>query len=146
MKTTVRILAIIFLLFLGVQLDAQNLKRNSCINGISNLTEEQKASISELETSYQKQMADYRAERRATNDWEVKKDIREEMLNVRAEHHKQINGLLNADQQKEFAAWIDARKTRRNNIDGNWGETGKQGKRGLGNGNGRSRGACLYNN
>lgn len=154
MKTTVGILVVVFFAALGMQVNAQNAKRNSCVNGISNLTEQQKTSISELETTFQKQMADYRAERQATTELEMKKDIREKMLTTRAEHQKQVNGLLNADQQQEYSAWLDARKARGNNMEGNMGKTGKQGKKGnigesgkgKGNGQGKGRGACLNNN
>ena len=101
----------------GLQVNAQKVKRNSCVNGISNLSETQKTSITELETTFQKEMADYRDERQAANDLEVKKEIREKMLNARAQHQKEVNGVLNPEQQKEYVAWIDARKARGNKAD-----------------------------
>ncbi len=157
MKTTVGILAMAFLMAFGLQVNAQKVKRNSCVNGISNLTETQKTSITELEATFQKEMADYRDERQATNDLEVKKEIREKMLNARAQHQKEVSGVLNPEQQKEYAAWIDARKTRGNKADGTMGKSGKQGKKGQGNvdskgqGKGKNgartgKGTCLNNN
>jgi len=148
MKTTIGILAMVLLVTLGLNTNAQNPKKNSCINGISNLTDEQKASITELETSFQKQMAEYRTERQSTTDVEAKQAIREKMLNTRDAHRKDINGLLNADQQKEYAAWQSARQARGNN--GNAvGQSGKKGKgQGKGSGQGRSgngSGTCRAN-
>ncbi len=155
MKTTVGILTVIFLMAFGLQVNAQKVKRNSCVNGISNLSETQKTSITELETTFQKEMADYRDERQAANDLEVKKEIREKMLNARAQHQKEVNGVLNPEQQKEYVAWIDARKARGNKADGTMGNSGMHGKKGQGNvdskgkgrnGGGAGKGTCLNNN
>lgn len=151
MKTTIGILAMILVVAFGFQTNAQNQRRNSCINGISNLTGEQKASINELETTFQKQMADYRTERQSTIDLEAKKAVREKMLAARDEHRKQVNGLLDADQQKEYAAWQSSRKAKGNN--GN--AVGQSGKKGKGKGNGKAqgqgrnqkgKGTCINNN
>lgn len=150
MKTTIGILVMVLLVTLGLNTNAQSPKKNSCINGISNLTDEQKASITELETSFQKQMAEYRTERQSTTDVEAKQTIREKMLNTRDAHRKDINGLLNADQQKEYAAWQSARQARGNNGSA-VGQSGKKGKgQGKGNGNGQGRsgngsGTCRTN-
>ncbi|PTN05601.1 hypothetical protein [Mangrovibacterium marinum] len=155
MKTSIGILAMTFLLTWGLQLNAQQTRRGSCVNGISNLTEEQKTAISALETSYQSQMADYRTDRQGTMDLEQKKEIREKMITARDQHRKQVNELLNSDQQKEYAGWIDARKERWDNSSANVGhrgqkaKKGKAAKRGKGQGKNRSgagKGACLNNN
>ncbi|WP_163712263.1 hypothetical protein [Mangrovibacterium lignilyticum] len=150
MKTTIGILTVILVVAFGVQTNAQKQQRNSCINGISNLTEDQKTSIGELETTFQKQMADYRTERQATTDLDAKASIRAKMLATRTSHREQVNTLLNADQQKEYAAWQDARQQRGNK--GN--AVGPQGKQGKGKGkgqcngqsrSGKGRGTCRAN-
>jgi len=149
MKTTIGILAVVLFVAFGFQSNAQNPKRNSCINGISNLTEVQKASITALETSFQKQMTDYRSERQSTTDLEIKTAIREKMTTARADHRQQVSDLLTTDQQKEYAVWQSARNAQGNN--GNAiGRSGKKGTgKGKGNGQGlqgKGRGACIVNN
>lgn len=129
MKTLVGILTVFFIVAVTGQVDAQQGKRGSCINAISNLTEQQKTSINELNETFQKQMADYRAERQATNDQVVKSAVREKMLSARAEHLKSVNALLTPEQQKEYADWQDARQA-----------TQRAKQQGNGNGNGRGKG------
>lgn len=146
MKTVVKILALVFLMAAAGQVDAQKGKRGSCTNSISNLTEQQKTSINELDATFQKQMADYRTERQATTDLTVKNAIREKMLSTRAEHQKAVNALLTPEQQKEYASWQEARQANKNakqQGNGNGNGKGKGKNRGAENGSGNGQGAGL---
>ena len=139
MKTKVGILSVVLLVSLSAQATAQRLNRQSCIYTISNLTEDQKAGIRQLDTDFQKQMADYRTQRQSTTNPDTKQTIREKMLTTRAEHQKSVNALLNPEQQKEYAAWQQTRQNNRNNKANRQGR-GKGKGATAGNGQGQSRG------
>jgi len=137
MKMKIGILAILGMVLFSVNSQAQNARRNSCVKGISNLTEAQISSIIALEDNQNKQMDAFRAERQKTTDLKEKQNIRTKMLEARTENQKQVAGLLNPEQKKEYAAWLDARKSNGNN-DGV--QTGKSGKKGSGMGAGKGQG------
>ncbi len=143
MKAKIGVLAVFIVFATALQGNAQNQKRNSCVNGISNLSEQQKATLADLETTYQAQMADYRAERQSSTNVETKAAIREQMLQARTAHRAEVNNLLTADQQREYAAWQAGRQSK-----GNKQAVGQGGKKGKRNGYGRGgncKGRCVTN-
>lgn len=141
MKTVSKILALVFVMAIAGQLEAQQGKRGSCTNAISNLTSEQKTSMNELNVTYQKQMDDYRAERQATTDLADKNTIRGKMLSAQAEHQKSVNALLTPEQQTEYAAWQQARQSyNAAKQQGNVGGRGKGKNRGNRQGSGIQQG------
>lgn len=145
MKTTIGILSLLLLIVFAGPVNAQNGKRNSCTNGISNLTEEQKSSITALETSYQKQMADYRAERQASTDVDTKNAIRTKMLEARSAHQNEVKALLDDNQKSEFDSWVAGQrgnqKLAANNRAGKRGNNQLAG-RGNGQGQAKGKGSC----
>ncbi|WP_372776578.1 hypothetical protein [Mangrovibacterium sp.] len=154
MKTTIGIFAVILMVASNFQAEAQKVKRNSCVSGISNLTEEQKSSITELESSYQTQMADFRTQRQATTDATTKANIREKMLVARNAHQNAVKALLNEDQQKEFTSWQEINQKNRSNKANSKGKRNGKGN-GAGNtngqgqsraGNGQGNGTCVVTN
>ena len=80
----------------------QNTQNLPCITQISNLSEEQVASIEKLEASHQEQMDELRTERRSTTDAVEKSEIRTKMLKSVEAHKKEVKALLNEEQQNQY--------------------------------------------
>lgn len=123
---------------------AQNNKRITCTDYISGLTDEQVASITELETTHQKMMNELRDKRRATVNWDEKDLIREEMLENVVAHRGKVKKLLTEEQQKEY----DMLQLRGNNFRNQ--RAGYANGRGYGYGNRQgfgpgNRGGCRAN-
>ena len=73
-----------------------------CLEQISDLSEDQKTKIQELEKVHQEEMAELREQRRLTADAIEKNDIRGKMLrNVKA-HREEVKNLLTDEQQKKY--------------------------------------------
>ncbi|QGY44390.1 hypothetical protein GM418_12195 [Maribellus comscasis] len=81
---------------------AQNNEKITCLNYLSDLTDEQVESITALENKHQEQMDVLRDKRRATTNWDEKDIIREEMLENVVGHRMEVKKLLTEDQQKEY--------------------------------------------
>ncbi|RIH65978.1 hypothetical protein D1164_06850 [Mariniphaga sediminis] len=97
----------------------------SCLNLLSDLTEEQKTKITELRENHLEAMDDLRTKRRAAFDPVDKNEIRGEMLKKVQANRKEIRNLLTEDQQKQF----DLLQARNNNgYKGN--ASGRRGGRG----------------
>ncbi len=79
-----------------------NNQNQVCVNQITNLTDEQKTKIEELEISHQKEMTALREERQSTRDAIEKNEIRGTMLKTVKAHREQVRNLLTEDQQKQF--------------------------------------------
>ena len=78
---------------------AQN---QTCLNYLSNLTEDQKTKIADLEKSQQETMVQLRTDRRSTVDAIEKNEIRGEMLKKVKAHRTAVKNLLTETQQKEY--------------------------------------------
>lgn len=105
-----------------------------CLDYLSNLTENQKTKIEELEKSHQQTMAQFRNERRSTTDLAEKDEIRDEMLEKVNAHRAQVKNLLTDEQKKEY----DLLHARGNNF-GKQKAKGNRGMAGRGNGAGYGR-------
>ena len=81
---------------------AQNNENVTCINYLSDLTDEQVNEITALDEKHQKEMDVLRDKRRATTNWDEKDLIREEMLENIVDHRVEVKNLLTEDQQKEY--------------------------------------------
>ncbi len=81
---------------------AVNGQNNVCLNRISGLTTEQTDKIQVLDTKHQEEMAQLREERRSTNDFNKKSEIRKDMLKKVESHRAEVKGLLTEDQQKQY--------------------------------------------
>lgn len=81
---------------------AQNNERATCVDYLSDLTDDQVEAITKMEGDHKKQMDGLRDKRRATTDWDEKDLIREEMLENVVKHRTQVKKLLTEDQQKEY--------------------------------------------
>lgn len=77
--------------------------QQTCINQITNLTNEQIEKITTLEEKHQAAMDEYRAERRSTFDAIAKDEVRDEMLSTVEAHQKEVKSLLSEDQQNQYA-------------------------------------------
>ncbi len=97
-------------------------RENACLNQISNLTEEQRNTILELENTHQEIMAQLRAERRSTINIDEKDEIRSRMLNQVDTHQNEVKNMLTESQQKEY----DLLHYRANNERNNFQEFGQQ--------------------
>jgi len=75
----------------------------TCINQISELTDEQVEKITTLEKLHQTKMDEFRAERRSTIDLNEKNSFREEMDKMVAAHQNEVKSLLNEEQQNQYA-------------------------------------------
>ena len=128
----------------------QNSERVTCVNYLSDLTDEQVETIASLEAKHQEQMGVLREKRRATTNWDEKDLIREEIMENVVAHHNEVRNLLNENQQKEF----DLLQLRGNNFRnqrvgcGRAGYGNQQGfapgNRGGGRGAGYGRGNAQY--
>lgn len=74
----------------------------TCLTVLSNLTEDQKAKISALETAHQETMAELRVKQRSTFEPIEKNEIRGEMLKKVQAHHDEVKTLLSEEQQKQY--------------------------------------------
>lgn len=81
---------------------AQNNEKITCVNYLSDLTDEQLETITALENKHQEQMDVLRDKRRATTNWDEKDLIREEMLERIVDHRAEVKKQLTEDQQKEY--------------------------------------------
>ena len=97
-------------------------QENACLNQISDLTEEQKNKILELESTHQEKMVKLRVERRSTTKIDEKNEIRSRMLNQVDAHQKEVKNMLTESQQKEY----DLLHYRANNVRNNFQEFGQQ--------------------
>lgn len=97
-------------------------QENACLSQISDLTEEQKNKILELENTHQEDMAELRAGRRSTTNIEEKDEIRSRMLNQVDAHQKEVKDMLTKSQQKEY----DLLHYRANNVRNNFQKFGQQ--------------------
>jgi Spy/CpxP family protein refolding chaperone len=74
----------------------------TCLNQISDLSDEQKTKINALNETHQEKMAKLRTKRQSTTDAIEKSEIRTTMLkNVKA-HRDEVKSLLTAEQQKKY--------------------------------------------
>ena len=73
-----------------------------CTQWLSNLTEDQKVAIQDLEKQHQDSMATLRLQRRSTFDPIEKNTIRGQMLKKVESHRNAVKKLLTEDQQKEY--------------------------------------------
>ena len=128
----------------------QNYERITCVDYLSDLTDEQVETITALEGKHQEQMDVLRDKRRSTTNWEEKDLIREEMLENVVAHRNEVRNQLNENQQKEY----DLLQLRGNNFRnqrvgyGRAGYGNRQGfapgNRGGGRGAGYGRGNAPY--
>jgi hypothetical protein len=74
----------------------------TCLNFLPGLTEDQKAKITELETTHQKAMVELRIKQRSTFEPIEKNEIRGEMLKKVQAHRDEVKSLLTEEQQKQY--------------------------------------------
>lgn len=74
----------------------------TCLAVLSDLTEDQKAKITELETAHQEAMAELRVKQRSTFEPIEKNEIRGEMLKKVKAHREEVKNLLTEEQQKQY--------------------------------------------
>ncbi len=82
--------------------NANNAQAQTCLNYLSNLTEDQKAKIADLEKSHQETMIQLRTDRRSTVDAIEKNEIRGDMLKKTKAHRTAVKNLLTETQRKEY--------------------------------------------
>jgi len=80
----------------------QNNQNLPCLVQISDLSEDQKESIKELEVDHQKKMAELRIERRSIVNAVEKSEIRTEMLKNVEAHRNEVKSLLTEEQQAQY--------------------------------------------
>lgn len=90
----------------------------SCINQISNLTEQQRSQILAMESRHQEGMATLRAERRLTVLPDQKTAIGQQMLDHVANHRNSVRAMLNPEQQKQYDAIQQTGGRGKNRISG----------------------------
>lgn len=83
--------------------NGNNSQNQACLEQITNLSDDQKTKIQELEKVHQEEMAKLREERRSTTDAIEKNDIRGKMLRNVKTHRNEVKNLLNEEQQKQYA-------------------------------------------
>jgi ribosomal protein L30/L7E len=74
----------------------------TCLTVLPDLTEDQKAKITELETVHQETMAELRLKQRSTFELIEKNEIRGEMLKKVQAHRDEVKNLLTEEQQKQY--------------------------------------------
>lgn len=74
----------------------------TCLTVLPNLTEDQKAKISALETAHQEVMTELRIKQRSTFEPIKKNKIREEMLKKVQAHREEVKNLLTEKQNKQY--------------------------------------------
>lgn len=82
--------------------DGNNYGPGTCLNVLSDLTEEQQEKITELEASHQEAMAELRVQQRSTFEPIEKNEIRGEMLKKVQAHRDEVRSLLTEEQQKQY--------------------------------------------
>jgi len=97
---------------IGKKALVQNGKKITCVESISNLTMKQVEAISKMETKHQSQIDNLREKMQSTNDFNEKKQIRNEMLENVVTHRSEVKKLLTENQQKEY----DMHQLRGNNF------------------------------
>lgn len=80
----------------------QNNQEIYCVEVLTNLTDDQVSSITELEDKHQETMDELRNQRRSTVDLDEKDKIRENMLENVVAHRSEVKNLLTEEQQKEY--------------------------------------------
>ncbi|MCA1759031.1 MAG: Spy/CpxP family protein refolding chaperone [Bacteroidales bacterium] len=80
----------------------RNYEPGTCVNILLDLTEDQKAKITELETAHQEAMAELRIKQRSTFEPIEKNEIRGEMLKKVKAHRDEVKNLLTEEQQKQY--------------------------------------------
>lgn len=114
-----------------------------CINHISDLSDDQKSKILEMNNIHQKEMAELRDQRLSTADAIEKNDIRGKMLRNVKVHREEVKNLLNEKQQKQydelFTGTLNNYQTQRGNS--NFRGSGQcQGRQGFGRNQKNGRG------
>lgn len=121
-------------------------QKGTCLNYISDLTEDQQTRIKTMDEKHWEMMDELRAKRRSTINAVEKSEIRTEMLKTVEAHRNAVRGLLTEDQQKRY-----------DQLQANAG-TGKNQNVGRGQGNAcgnaqsnrgwnqAGRGTCRFNN
>jgi hypothetical protein len=97
----------------------------TCLTVLPDLTEDQKARITELETTHQEAMVELRVKQRSTYEPIEKNEIRGEMLKKVQLHREKVKNLLTEEQQKQYDL-LQAR----NNYGGRGFAPGRRGGRG----------------
>ena len=117
---------------------AQNNQNYSCVNSISELTEDQVTDINNLQEEHWEAMAGLREKMWAATSLEEKNAIRDEMLESVVSHRSAVKQLLSEEQQKEF----DISQLRGNGCrnQGTFGQRRGNGSPGAGFGRGNNRG------
>lgn len=101
-----------------------NNQNQVCLNQITDLSEEQKTKIEELENSHQKEMTALRENRQSTRDAIEKNEIRGTMLKTIKAHREKVRNLLTEEQQKQ----LDQLTTNGNNYGNRYGNINSQGR------------------
>lgn len=112
-----------------------------CLNQISDLSDDQKSKIQELDKINQEEMAELREQCRSTADAIEKNDIHGEMLRKVKAHREEIKNLLNEEQQKQYEQLFSS-TTNFQNQRGNGNFRGccqRQGRQGFGRNQGCGR-------
>lgn len=107
----------------------------TCLTVLPDLTEDQQAKISALETAHQEAMAELRVKQRSTFEPIEKNEIRGEMLKKVQAHRKEVKNLLTEEQQKQY----DMLHARANFGGRGFAPGGRRGQAGFG-----GRGGCGY--
>ena len=113
----------------------QNNQNLPCLTQISDLSEEQKTSIQELEASHQKTMTELREQRRSTVNAVEKSEIRTEMLKNVEAHRNAVKSLLSEEQQTQYKQLQASAGYGRNQGYGQGRGNGNFNRQGRGNGN-----------
>lgn len=81
------------------------IQKQTCLNYIQNLTEEQVTEIGSLGATHKEAMNELRNQRRSTSDAIAKSEIRVEMLQKVEAHKNEVRNVLTAEQQKAYDAF-----------------------------------------
>jgi hypothetical protein len=100
---TLKMSCLFFILLTGsMYAFAQGGRVMNCVDIISGLTEEQRATITERVAQHQSEMAELRMKQRSTYAAAEKNDIRGEMLQKVQAHRKEVRNLLTEEQQRQY--------------------------------------------
>jgi len=113
--------------------------QGTCLAVLPDLTEEQQAEITELESAHQEAMAELRVKQRSTFEPVEKSEIRTEMLKKVQAHRSEVRNLLTEDQQKQYDL-LQAR----NNYGRKGFAQGRRGARGQAASQGRGGRGCGF--
>lgn len=118
-----------------------------CLNQISDLSDDQKSKIIEMENVHQERMAKLRDERRSTTDAIEKNEIRGTMLKSVKAHREAVKNLLTENQQKQFEEFQPGGNNYRNQrANGNFNGSKRFSGNCCGRGNQRFYKGCQRNN